>query len=221
MFNLKNDFNEGTKEYFKNLTCYKSLSKIEERRLVKKARKGDIISRNKLIESNLKFVVYIAKKYKGRGIEMSDLISEGNMGLIKAIDRFDLKKDTRLITYAIWYIKLAIREVIRKQLITDEIPNDEGNNFEYQDDDTIEDIEKNNNICVQENNDKNEIVTTLLNTLTHREKEIIKSYFGIDDGKEKKLNEIGQVLELTNERVRQIKEKALIKLRSRILMIEE
>lgn len=221
MFNLKNDFNEGTKEYFKNLTYYKSLSKIEERRLVKKARKGDIISRNKLIESNLKFVVYIAKKYKGRGIEMSDLISEGNMGLIKAIDRFDLKKDTRLITYAIWYIKLAIREVIRKQLITDEIPNDEGNNFEYQDDDTIEDIEKNNNICVQENNDKNEIVTTLLNTLTHREKEIIKSYFGIDDGKEKKLNEIGQVLELTNERVRQIKEKALIKLRSRILMIEE
>ena len=84
-----NDFNRTVITYYNELTKYKPLTKSREKRLLRLCKKGNIKAQNEIIESNLKFVFDIARHYTGRGVPISDLISEGNMGLLKAIDKFD------------------------------------------------------------------------------------------------------------------------------------
>ena len=102
----------GLQKYLSDIAKLPVLSKKEERALLEKAKKGDKKAMDKIIESNLKFVVKVASKFQNRGLSLSELISEGNIGLIKSIKRFDLGKDTKLITYAVWWIKQAIRSAI-------------------------------------------------------------------------------------------------------------
>ncbi len=94
--------------YLNEISKYKTLSREEEHELGIKARNGDAEAMNRLIQSNLKFVVKIASRYQNRGLSLSELISEGNIGLIKAIEKFDPEKDIKLISYAIWWIKQRI-----------------------------------------------------------------------------------------------------------------
>ncbi|HPM04922.1 MAG TPA: RNA polymerase sigma factor RpoD/SigA [Candidatus Cloacimonas sp.] len=94
--------------YLNEISKYKTLSREEEHELGIKARNGDAEAMNRLIQSNLKFVVKIALRYQNRGLSLSELISEGNIGLIKAIEKFDPEKDIKLISYAIWWIKQRI-----------------------------------------------------------------------------------------------------------------
>lgn len=99
-------------KYLSEIADIPTLSREEERELIKRAQAGDQEAMNKLIESNLKFVVKVASKFQGKGLSLSELISEGNLGLIKAIKRFDLSRNTKLITYAVWWIQQAIQSAI-------------------------------------------------------------------------------------------------------------
>jgi RNA polymerase primary sigma factor len=99
-------------KYLSEIADIPTLSREEEQELIKRAQAGDREAMNKLIESNLKFVVTVASKFQGKGLSLSELISEGNLGLIKAIKRFDISRNTKLITYAVWWIQQAIQSAI-------------------------------------------------------------------------------------------------------------
>lgn len=99
---------KALQNYLKSISVYKTLSREEEHELGIKARNGDLDAMNKLVQANLKFVVKIASRYQNRGLSLSELISEGNIGLIKAIEKFDPDKDIKLISYAIWWIRQRI-----------------------------------------------------------------------------------------------------------------
>jgi len=105
---------KALQNYLNEISKFKTLSRKEEHDLAIKAKNGDMEAMNKLIQANLKFVVKIASRYQNRGLSLSELISEGNIGLIKAIEKFDPDKDIKLISYAIWWIKqrmmLAVSE---------------------------------------------------------------------------------------------------------------
>jgi RNA polymerase primary sigma factor len=99
---------QALQNYLKEIAKFKTLSREEEHELGIKARAGDMDAVNRLVQANLKFVVKIATRYQNRGLSLSELISEGNIGLIKAIEKFDPEKDIKLISYAIWWIKQRI-----------------------------------------------------------------------------------------------------------------
>ncbi len=99
---------KALQNYLKEISKFPTLSREEEHELGIRARAGDTEAINKLVQSNLKFVVKIASRYQNRGLSLSELISEGNIGLIKAIEKFDPDKDIKLISYAIWWIKQRI-----------------------------------------------------------------------------------------------------------------
>jgi len=99
---------KALQNYLNEISKYQTLSREEEHELGIKARNGDIDAMHKLTQANLKFVVKIAARYQNRGLSLSELISEGNIGLIKAIEKFDPDKDIKLISYAIWWIKQRI-----------------------------------------------------------------------------------------------------------------
>ena len=108
-----NDFNEAVNNYYESLKKCKPVSREEERKLVKLAKQGDISAKNRILESNLRFVFNVAKNYKGCGVSLNELISEGNMGLIKAIEKFDLTKEVKFISYAVWWIRQGIQAYIK------------------------------------------------------------------------------------------------------------
>ena len=108
------DSNENTfRMYLKEINRIPVLTREEESKIAKKAARGDTAARDKLISSNLRFVISIARKYQGRGLSFQDLIGEGNIGLLNAIKNFDYKKGYRFITYAVWWIRQAILKAIQ------------------------------------------------------------------------------------------------------------
>lgn len=220
-----NDFNQSTKQYFLELKDFKPYTKDEEKMLFMEIKKGNIEARNKLLTANLKFVFDVAKKYKGHGVPLLELISEGNMGLIKALEKFDTNYDVKFYCYGVWWIKQSIQDYIKhRQLnLTNEV-SDEINDakiiqngcYDEEDDvitkrDVIEsnEDEENEKLLKVE---RNKYIHEIMNILDDREKIIIKEYFGFN-GKSKNLNEIAQMLNITMERVRQIKYNAIQKLR--------
>lgn len=229
-----NDFNQTVKLYYDDLKKYKPLTKAKEKKLIKLCKKGNLKAKNTIIESNLRFVFNIAKRYTGRGVSIDDLISEGNLGLIRAIDKFDETKNVKFISYAIWWIRQAMLESIqkRKQLNNFEInPNESNANMieakiSDDEDEKISFHETNfSNEKEEKNKEKNayhkEIVNNLLNVLSKREKEIIQSFYGLNNKNELSLTEIGEQYNLSIERVRQIKIKGLRKIRSNIMLYKD
>ena len=226
-----NDFTDNVKKYYKELNKYEHLSKQEEKELILKCRNGDIGARNKLLESNLKFVFDIAKKYTGRGVPISDLISEGNMGLIRAYEKFDETKDVKFISYAVWWIKQAMLECIRKNSIKEmNETSDEETINPILDKAVMDDEDEHVTTYETEYSDEYDTIETeteeghkmyvsfLLARLTNRERRVIESYYGFNDNKELTLYEIGKEMHLSSERVRQIKVTAMRKLRSYALL---
>lgn len=216
-----NDFNPIVQTYFKELKKYKPLSKDNEQDLLKKA-KNSILAKNQVLTSNLKFVFQTAKKYRGYGVPMEDLIAEGNIGLTKAIERFDTNRDVKFISYAVWWINQTIQEFIKKKKNIDNIESEK-----------VDTIKKNNSedeleydlIDDTDNKDEKEelkfdIIKKLVLKLNDREQYIINSYYGLNGEKEKTLDEIGKKLKISKERTRQIKEKSLRILRSELMLID-
>ena len=221
------DYEQSTGAYLKEIGGFKPLTKKDEMKLWRRLKKNpeDSDAKNKLITSNLKFVVSVANSYKGRGLSMSDLVAEGNMGLLKAYTKFDPKRDVKFISYSVHWIRQSILEALQKRnsIDSEDLPLDYEKQESGVDEDYIEADNTPNLVNFVENVSDSEIeratkqkqaLRTLFTSLTEREKNIIIRYFGINGHEGETLEEIGDTMNLTKERVRQIKEDGMKKLRS-------
>lgn len=232
-----NDFNRSVEQYYSDLVNnrHKPLSREEERELVTKAQSGDVKARNKIIESNLRFVFNMAKKYRGRGVDIADLISVGNEGLMEALDKFNLERKVKFISYAVWKIRQNMALLIKKRNdrsnVEDNIddimtkcdlcdPEDDNeynkdNKWEISDGDT-------NYIKLEDVEQKKKVVRQLLHKLDDREKTIITMFYGINEKEEPyTLDQISKRLSLSTERIRQLKVKAISNMRNEVFDLED
>ena len=221
-----NDFERSSQTYFKEISEFNPLSREEELSLWERYRKNnDISARDKLIKSNLRFVASIARGYQGLGLSYSDLIAEGNCGLMKAIDKFDYEKGYKTISYSVWWIRQSILEALKERagIEGESLPQDfeKQNTFDedgYEVDNNIEEDYVDNGSMEELKADEiKKVIYGLIDCLTEREQYVISEYFGLSTKEALTLEEIGKNMGLTKERVRQIKEKALKKLRSEAL----
>ena len=114
--NKKTSYEEGSlDQYLRDISAYPLISRDEEVRLAQEIRAGDQEALDKLVRSNLRFVVSVAKKYQNQGVSLSDLINEGNLGLIRAAHKFDETKGIKFISYAVWWIRQAILQALAEQ----------------------------------------------------------------------------------------------------------
>ena len=252
--------------YFEEIKDLEPLDSKEEIILAQQAKKGELKAFNKLVTHNLRFVVAVAKKFQEQGLPLEDLINEGNLGLIKAVDRFDETRGFRFISYAVWWITQNIRQAIQKTGRVIKLPahvrESMGNlyrqslefekNIEREPtaeelaeimrtspkwvddlikvfsepvslDEPIGDSETALLQLMVSNDPRPEAmlmkkslekeIMTVIHTLGEREKIVITYYFGIGGSKQKNLQEIANELQITGERIRQIKERALQRLR--------
>ncbi len=255
-------------KYLQEIGKYELISVEEEVELAQRIRKGDQRAIEKLTRANLRFVVSVAKQYQNQGLSLPDLINEGNLGLIKAAEKFDETRGFKFISYAVWWIRQSIMQAINEQSRIVRLPlnqvsslskyNKAVSRFEQENErkptaEELADIlelpqdkvidtmrvsgrhvsvdapfvagEDNSLLDVLENPDSPNADSKLMNeslskeierafaTLTERERTILKLSFGIN-GPEMSLEEIGDKFGLTRERVRQIKEKAIRRLRN-------
>jgi len=254
--------------YLREIGQVKLLTPAEEIALAKRIKKGDEAAREHMIKANLRLVVKIARDYEGQGLPLLDLINEGNIGLMKGVERFDPTKGAKLSTYASWWIKQAIKRALSNQSktirlpdhvvdklanirraevklheILDREPNDEeladflrmdvrrvkvyrqaskapvslDAPLSEDDSDQVSEIVADPNAAAPFERLVKETDTALLKEvlagLTDREKAILAMRFGLNDGVEQTLEEIGKVFGVTRERIRQIESEALKKLR--------
>ncbi|EEG78732.1 RNA polymerase sigma factor RpoD [Dethiobacter alkaliphilus] len=260
--------NDPVRMYLKEIGKIPLLSSDEEIALAKRMEAGDEEAKRRLAEANLRLVVSIAKKYVGRGMLFLDLIQEGNLGLIKAVEKFDYRKGYKFSTYATWWIRQAITRAIADQARTIRIPvhmvetinklirvsrqlvqelgrepaPDEIAHVMNISEERVREILKiaqepvSLETPIGEEDDSHlgdfiedqdvqapaeaaafellkEQLDDVLETLTPREKKVLTLRFGLEDGRSRTLEEVGQVFGVTRERIRQIEAKALRKLR--------
>jgi len=255
-------------QYLREISAYPLIDREEEGELAKRIRRGDREALEKLVNSNLRFVVSIAKKYQNQGVALADLINEGNLGLIRAAEKFDETRGVKFISYAVWWIRQAILQALAEQSRIVRVPLNRAGELHR--------IGKRSSALVQElgreptvgelaeglDVDADELYKTMsiamahlsldaplvpgednklldylpdeyrpgpeqeafekalrtnveaaLSTLKPREAKILRLYYGLDGEEAMTLEEIGQQLGVTRERVRQIKERALARLR--------
>ncbi|WP_303852690.1 RNA polymerase sigma factor RpoD/SigA [Seleniivibrio woodruffii] len=259
------------KQYLNTISRYKPLSKEQEYDLGVRIAKGDQEALNKLILSNLKFVVSIANRYKNTGLPISDLINQGNLGLVEAAKRFDHTKDVKFISYAVWWIRQSIIQALAEQSGTVKLPikqagilykingaieklnkqlNREPTSHELSEYLKMEESDIENVLRVSRNYlsleapikdgedrsfidllesgsadiEEDIIAKTLkaalddiVDELDERESSIISWRFGLDGEAPKTLEEIGEMMQISRERVRQLETRALAKLRKKAM----
>ncbi len=265
-----NESNRSLSRYLEEIGQYEPLKPAEEVECAQLIKKGNMHALKKLTEANLRFVVSVAKDYQGQGLPLTDLINEGNLGLIKAAGRFDETRGFKFISYAVWWIRQSILQALAEhsrivrlplnrvgtiskitktaEKLEAEIersPNEDelGRQLEMTSVEVIDAMrisrrhhslnapfregEKNSLIDVIEDDKQTspdeslmsdslkDEIKQALETLKERERQVIKMYFGIERDYALTLNEIGEEFNLTRERVRQIKEKAIRRLRHR------
>ncbi len=256
-------------KYLQDVKKYDLVGVDEEIELANKIKKGDGMALEKLVKANLRFVVSVAKQYQNHGLSLSDLINEGNIGLIEAATRFDATKGFKFISYAVWWIRQSIIQAISNNTRMIRLPVNklsemnkiknvshklgqqlgrEPTNEEIAiemdvSDEKIEESFKNPvkvvsaDAPVSDDDNNNNLIELLKNTdsespdsgmiknslsveieralalLDKRDAEIIRQYYGLDAGMPMTLYEIGEKYGLTRERVRQIKEASIMKMR--------
>ena len=205
--------------YFNDIQNIRRLTRREEQILSEKIQKGDEQALNKLVYHNLRFVVNIAKNYRNSNVPFADIISEGNLGLIRAAHKFDSTKGVKFISYAVWWIKNSINECIEKY-------NRDNETLSYDDytinkctdlDNKFEQINEDFEEKINNMQSRKDAIENLMKCLHEREIKILTLFFGLNGGKEMTLEEVGKEMCLTNERVRQIKDGALSKLKCEVL----
>lgn len=259
---------DSVRLYLREIGRIQLLKPDEEIELARKILQGDMMAKRKLVQANLRLVVSIAKKYIGRGLSFLDLIQEGNLGLIRASEKFDHERGYKFSTYATWWIRQAItraladksrtirvpvhmvetinklkkvtrqlaqelnrkptehelanamdvsivklHEIIKaaKEPISLETPI--GKEEDSRLGDFIEDAETDRPDTTVTHELLRQDLAKMLNELTPRERDVLRLRFGLDDGRQRTLEEVGQLFNVTRERVRQIEFKALRKLR--------
>jgi RNA polymerase primary sigma factor len=269
-FSLSKDIkiNDPVRMYLKEIGRISLLTQEEEYDLAKRVEEGDQEAKNILAESNLRLVVSIAKRYVGRGMLFLDLIQEGNIGLMKAVEKFDPAKGYKFSTYATWWIRQAITRAIADQARTIRIPVhmvetinklarvQRQMTLELNREPKEDELAKRMNVTIDkireiykisqdpisletpigEEEDSHlgdfipdertmspeeyatiemlkEELSDVLMTLTDREEKVLRLRFGLTDGQCRTLEEVGQIFNVTRERIRQIEAKALRKLR--------
>lgn len=255
-------------KYLRDITKYGLINADEEIKLAERIKKGDQVALSKLISSNLRFVISVAKQYQNAGLEFEDLISEGNLGLIKAAKKFDETKGFKFISYAVWWIRQSIMKAISEQsrvvylplnkvnLITkvnkavldleidlkreptvDDIAthlemdkNDVEDCLKYssrhlsmdrpinEEGDSIYDIFENTQSIKPDGKLNDESISynikKVLSTLSERESFILEKNFGMNGETPLSLDEIAEMLNLTKERIRQIKQASIDKIKN-------
>lgn len=270
---FEKQYDPSLKPYLKEISQQPALSPAEEIELAHRIQAGDEAARETMIQSNLKLVVKIAKDYEGMGLPLSDLVAEGNIGLMKAVDRFETDRGAKLSTYAAWWIKQSMRRALGNQSKTIRIPthvleklrkirrteqefhrmhgrnpsNEElaeilklkpwhithwrtmaqhpvSLNATANDEDMTELQERvgdESNVLPADEMIHEQVVHSVeryLKRLDTREREILKHRYGLNGGRIETLDSVGLRFNITRERVRQIQNSAVIKIRS---MLEE
>lgn len=267
---ITNRESQSLEKYLQEIGKVDLITPEEEVQLAIRIKQGDQIALEKLTKANLRFVVSVAKQYQNQGLSLSDLINEGNLGLIKAAQRFDETRGFKFISYAVWWIRQSILQALAEQSRIVRLPLNKvglSNKIskaysqleqEYEREPSTEELadileigteevettlgvaarhvsvdapfvdsEDNTLLDVLENPNSDSADTELehhdslrceiersLNTLTERQRDVIKLYFGIGVEHPMSLEDIGEKFSLTRERVRQIKDKAITKLRT-------
>lgn len=208
-----NDFEPSTRTYFKEISSFQPLTQPDELDLWRRYKyNNDLKARDKIITSNLKFVKMIANGYRGRGLEYADILAEGNLGLVKALERYDGEMGNKFISYSVWWIRQTITEAIKKRAGLDTVEFEEGDNDDDENMPSQQNI--NEELIFEEPEDKHkEELAELMKCIDKREKTILTMYFGLNGEKEVTLDVISKRLKLSKERVRLIKENALRKIR--------
>ena len=255
-------------QYLREISAYPLIAREEEITLAIRIKQADPEALDKLVRSNLRFVVSVAKKYQNQGVSLSDLINEGNLGLIRAAHKFDETKGIKFISYAVWWIRQAILQALAEQSRIVRVPLNragtlhrigkrasallqelgrEATHAEIAEGMDISEEEVAKTLSISQSHlsldapmtpgEDNKLLDYLPDTtnatpdeetfehaltesiervlgmLKEREAKILRLYFGLDDEEPMTLEEIGALLGITRERVRQIKEKALSRLR--------
>ena len=192
------------------------LSDAEERALSEQILKGDQRALSKLIEANLKFVVSVARQYKGKGLDMEDLVSEGNIGLMKAAAKFDARKGVRFVNYAVVYIRQQIEKAIEQQTRQQSMPVSVDAPLGHRTNMSLLSVLVNSNSPMADERIYSEAIEEAiefaLGSLDKRETRVVNAFFGINQEHET-MAEIAEDMDLKRERVRQIRDKAVRKLR--------
>ena len=221
---------EDLTRYFNDLKRYKPLPRAEERQLMRRYKEeNDIVARQKLITHNLRYAFSLVNKYKDRGVSMADLIEEANKGLIQSIDKFDVNQDVKVITYAKWQMECNMKKAVKEKENLKEEGFPEGvmvnlNEDALNDNEYVGVYENDafSNETELERQNAIEDVNNIISILNEREADFIKMYYGINPyDKEYTYQEIGKKYNLTKERVRQVIDKIMRKLRVQALTILE
>ncbi len=256
------DGDTAIKLYLREIGQVKLLTPQEEIELAARIKKGDKKAREQMIKANLRLVVKIARDYEGIGLPLLDLISEGNIGLMKAVERFDPAKGGKLSTYGSWWIKQSIKRALANQSKTIRLPvhlvdkiskmrrtsmrlqeelgitasrvaqmrmaairpasldapigDEDSNNFS----EVVQDESADTPYQHLEGKTVTKMLQEMVKTLDNREATILRARFGLDGGPQKTLEEVGAKFGVTRERVRQIQNIALKKLRKMIEKME-
>ena len=198
---MKNNKTLSLEKYLQEISREPRLTVEEEIELSKKIHEGDRVALEKLVKANLRFVVTVANQYKDQGLSLPDLLNEGNVGLISAAEKFDETRGFKFISYAVWWI----RERILHALAEEQKHNSRQLSGELPSPDALI-APSGESLSVETNQ--------ALSKLGEREKLIIERTFGINGQPEMTLDEMGESMGLSRERVRQIREKSIRKLRT-------